>query len=85
MLPKTTQGKWAGIISIAFIILIALNALVSFPIPSFFLSTVELIGFAAGIIAFILKDLTILVFLSILVGHVVIWGIALPDSPFPTR
>ncbi len=76
MLPKTIQGKWAGIISVAFIILIALNALVPFPIPSFFLSTVGLIGFAAGIIAFILKDRTILVFLSILVGHVVIFWIA---------
>ncbi|NMA64554.1 MAG: hypothetical protein GX964_11040 [Syntrophomonadaceae bacterium] len=76
MLPKTASGKWAATLSIAFIILMALKMRLPFPLPSFFIAALGLGGFVTGIIALTKKDRTILVFLSILVGLVIIFWIA---------
>jgi hypothetical protein len=73
---KTTLGKWAAILSIAFIILISLKIRDGIFLPTFTIAGLGLAGFVAGIIAIAKKDRSILVILSILVGLVIILWIA---------
>ncbi|MFA7077871.1 MAG: hypothetical protein WC147_05575 [Syntrophomonas sp.] len=70
--PKTTSGKWAAILSIAFIILISLKIQIGIHPPTFAIASLGVAGFVAGIIAISKKDLSVLVILSILVGLVII-------------
>ncbi len=83
LLPKTASGKWAAVLSIAFIILIYLKIQYSLPMPTFSIAALGLAGFAAGIVAIIKsKDRSILAFLSIPVGLVIIiWVVGEFISP----
>ena len=76
LVPKSKAGKWAVILSVAFIILMAVKMLFHFILPSMVIAALGLAGFVAGIISVIKKDRAILVFVSILVGAVIILWIA---------
>ncbi|HOJ11273.1 MAG TPA: hypothetical protein PK733_11860 [Clostridiales bacterium] len=76
LVPKTALGKWSVILSIAFIVFIALKTQSFFPLPSFSIAALGLAGFVVGIIAIIKKDRALLFFIPILVGLVIILWIA---------
>ena len=77
VLPKTTLGKWALGLSIAFIILIWWKIQGSMPIPVFAIAAIGLAGFTVVIIAiFRNKDKAILNLLPLLVGLVILLWIA---------
>jgi hypothetical protein len=77
-LPKSTLGKWAAGLGIAFIILIAVKILGSLPLPTFFIAALGLAGFVTGIVAiFKNRDRAILIFLSFVVGLIIILWIIL--------
>lgn len=77
LLPKTCLGKWSVGLSIGFIILIWLKIQYSIPIMTFAIAALGLAGFLIGIIAIIKKrDISILNFLPILVGLIIILWIA---------
>lgn len=71
--PETNSGKWALGISIAFIVLITLKIMGSMPLPTFGIAAIGLVGFLVGVFAIIKnKDRSILTFIPILVGLVII-------------
>ncbi|MCB2292383.1 hypothetical protein LGK95_02365 [Clostridium algoriphilum] len=72
LLPKTDLGKWATVLSIAFIILIFFKIQYSIHVPTFTIAALGLTGFVVGIIAIIKRDRFMGSFLSILVGLVII-------------
>jgi len=76
--PKSTPGKWSAGLGIAFIILIAAKILGSLPLPTFSIAALGLAGFVTGIVAiFKNRDRAILIFLSLIVGLVImLWIIA---------
>ena len=72
-LPKTTLGKWALGLSIAFIILIWWKIQGSMPIPTFAIAALGIAGFVISIVAiFKNKDRCILFLLPLLVGLVIL-------------
>ncbi len=80
---KTKTGKWAGILTLLFIVLMAikLSALAMYirlPLPSPFLAIIGVIGFVLGMISIVKnKDRAIFTFLSIPIGLlIVIWTAA---------
>jgi membrane associated rhomboid family serine protease len=85
ILPKTTLGKWAVGLSIAFIILIGMKIAdyIHFPLPTFAIAALGIIGLIIGLLAvFRNKDRAILNFLPILVGVVILlWTAA--ETIFP--
>ena len=85
---KTTAGKWAAGLTLAFIVLMALKmiglgATIRLPLPTPVLALLGVIGFVMGLIAVIkYKDRAILTLLSIPVGLLIIfWTIA--EIAFP--
>ena len=85
---KTTTGKWAAGLTLAFIVLMAikmvgLGAAIRLPLPTPALALMGLVGFIMGLIAIIkYKDRALLTLLSIPVGLVIIlWAIA--EIAFP--
>ena len=75
--PKSLSGKWSIGLSIVFIILILAKIQYSIRVPTFAITTLGLTGFLIGIIAiFKNKDRTILNFLPILVGLLILIWIA---------
>lgn len=73
LLPKTHLGKWSVGLSIAFIILIWLKIQFGIHVMTFAIAALGLGGFLMGIVAIMKnKDRSILNFLSILVGLVII-------------
>ena len=79
ILPKTTLGKWAVGLSIVFIVLIGMKitGYIHFPLPTFAIATLGIIGLIIGLLAvFRNKDRAILNFLPILVGVVILLWIA---------
>lgn len=73
LLPKTRSGKWSVVLSIAFVILIYLKIRYPLPAPTFFIAALGLAGFGNGIVAIMKnKDKSVLIFLPILVGLVII-------------
>jgi len=76
LLPKTASGKWAAILTIAFIILISLKIRHGIHLPTFIIAGLGVAGFVVGIIALVKKDRAIMTFLSILVGLVIFLWIA---------
>jgi hypothetical protein len=73
ILPKSTLGKWSAGLGIAFIILITVKILGSLPLPTFFIAALGLAGFITGIVAiFKNRDRVILIFLSLIVGLIII-------------
>jgi len=76
-IPKSTQGKWAAGLGIAFIIFIAMKIIGFMPLPTFSIAALGLAGFVTGIVAiFKNRDRAILTFLPVLVGLVIILWIA---------
>ncbi|MFY9903126.1 MAG: hypothetical protein WAK52_11050 [Trichococcus sp.] len=85
---KTTTGKWAAGLTLAFVVLMAikmtaLGAVIRLPLPTPVLALLGVVGFIMGLIAIIkYKDRAILTFLSIPVGLVIIlWTLA--EIAFP--
>ncbi len=78
ILPKSLFGRCAATLSAIFIIAMALkiSQLVRLPIPSYAIAAVGLAGLAAAIAALVKKDRSLLVFLSLLVGLVILIWIA---------
>ena len=85
---KTTTGKWAAGLTLAFIVLIALKmvglgATIRQPLPSPVLALMGVVGFIMGLVAIIkYKDRALLTLLSIPVGIIIIaWTLA--EIAFP--
>lgn len=77
LLPKTRLGKWSVGLSTSFIILIWLKIQYGLPLMTFAIAFLGLLGFLIGIVAIIKnKDSSILNFLPILVGLIIILWIA---------
>ncbi|MGE5627062.1 MAG: DUF5050 domain-containing protein [Solirubrobacterales bacterium] len=77
VMPKSSSGKFAAIISITFTILILLKMLpVNLPIPTFGIFAFGVLGFFAGIFALIKGDSSLAVFFSVLIGLLLIGLIA---------
>lgn len=75
--PKSGFGKWSAGLSIFFIILIWLKMQYGIHLMTFAIAALGLAGFLLGIVAiFKNKDRSILIYLSILVGLVIILWIA---------
>ena len=75
--PKTSAGKWSAGLSIAFIVLIGLKIMDLMRIPSPVIVALGFIGFVIGIVAIIKnKERSILVFLSIPVGLLIVFSAA---------
>jgi hypothetical protein len=73
ILPKTTLSKSSVIISVVFIILIWTKIQFSIHVPTFAIGALGLIGFIVSIIAiFKNKDRSVLIFLPVLVGLIII-------------
>lgn len=80
---KTTSGKWAAILTLLFIALMAiklsaLTMLIRLPLPTPVLAVIGVIGFLLGIISIVKnKDRSILTLLAILLGLlIVLWTTA---------
>ena len=79
---KTTAGKWAGILALLFIVLMAIKLsvlamLIRLPLPTKFLAIIGGIGFLLGIVSVVKnKDRSILTLLAILIGLLIILWIA---------
>jgi hypothetical protein len=75
VLPRTKTGNWAGMVSMAFVLLFTSKVLFSLPMVSLAIFAVGLAGFALGIVAvFIKKDHAVFTYLSLLVGVLcIIW------------
>jgi hypothetical protein len=82
-LPTTNNGKWASGLSLVFIILIVIKIVAFLPLPTFVIAVIGLTGFIIGSIAvFNNKDRTILNFIAIVVGLIIIlWTAAELISP----
>ena len=75
--PITRAGKWAAGLSIVFIVLMSLKIMGLMPLPSPAIVALGFIGFVIGIVAIIKnKERSILVFLSIPVGLLIIFWTA---------
>jgi len=82
ILPKTSAGKWAGRISLAFFLLMALKFVIPLPLPSLIIFVIELVGFAFSIAAIVQKDHSLGVYLSFLLGAAIfVWMVA--EFAFP--
>ena len=82
VLPKTTAGKWAGRISLAFIILMVLKFMTPLPLPSIALFAIGLVGFIFSVVAIVRKDHSLGVYLSFLLGAAIFaWTVA--EIAFP--
>ncbi len=88
ILSKTKSGKWASILTLLFIVLMAikLSALaitIRLPFPSPFIAGLGVIGFILGIVSFFKnKDRSLFVLLSLPVGLLIIFWVA-AEMAFP--
>lgn len=79
---KTTAGKWAAILTLLFIALMAIKLsalaiLIRLPLPTPFLAIIGFIGFLLGIISIVKnKDRSILTLLAIPIGLLIIFWTA---------
>ena len=75
ILPKTKLGKWAVLLSVAFIVLIAMKITNYFhlPLPTPAIAILGIVGLIIGLLAvFRNRDRSILIFLPILVGIIIL-------------
>ncbi len=82
-LPSLRLGKWGFALSISFVILISLQIRFSIiPVPVFATVSLGVAGFVAAIVAFIRKDRSIGILISIVIGAVIlfVFGSILLDS-----
>lgn len=80
---KTTAGKWAAILALLFIVLMAIKLsalamLIRLPLPTPLLAIIGGVGFLLGIVSVVKnKDRSILTLLAILIGLLIIlWAVA---------
>ncbi|KGP77225.1 hypothetical protein JT05_00425 [Desulfosporosinus sp. Tol-M] len=78
---KTTAGKWAAILTLIFIIFMALKlinlAIIRLPFPTPFIAVFGVVGFIMGLISIMKnKDRTLLTLLSIPIGLLIIFWVA---------
>ncbi|MDD2422156.1 MAG: hypothetical protein PHU78_08475, partial [Heliobacteriaceae bacterium] len=66
--PKSSLGKAAAVLSIAFIVFIVLKSSTGFPLPTFIIAGIGVAGFVAGLAAIIKRDRSAGAFLAVLVG-----------------
>ncbi|WP_035295051.1 hypothetical protein [Clostridium sp. KNHs214] len=85
---KTKAGKWAAILTLLFIVLMALKLStlairIRLPLPTPFIAVIGVVGFIVAVVSIIKnKDRALLTLLSILVGLLIIfWTIA--ETAFP--
>ena len=77
LLPKTSAGKWAGRICLAFILLMAYKFMAPLPLPSLVIFALGLVGFVYSIAAIVEKDHSLGVYLSFLLGAAIFaWTVA---------
>lgn len=73
ILSQTPSGKWAGILTLAFIILMALKS-IRLPLPSPVIAVLGVVGFILAVISIIKnKDRSLLTWLAIPVGLIIIF------------
>jgi uncharacterized membrane protein HdeD (DUF308 family) len=79
ILSKTTTGKVAAFLTLAFIALMGIKMsplarVIRLPLPTPILAVVGVVGFVFGVISFAKsKDRSVLIFLSLLIGLVIIF------------
>ncbi len=79
---KTKIGKWASILTLLFIVLMAIKSsalaiTIRLPFPSPYIALLGVIGFVLGVISFFKnKDRSLFVLLSLPVGLVIIFWVA---------
>lgn len=79
---KTTTGKWAAILTLLFIVLMAIKSsalamLIRLPLPTPILAIMGVIGFLLGIISVVKnKDRSLFTLLAILVGLLIVFWTA---------
>lgn len=71
-MPKIKSGRWAGGLSLAFILLMALKSVSFIPLPSFFIAAIGIAGFVVGIVAIVKKEISAANVLSTLIGMVIL-------------
>lgn len=82
LISKTTSGKWAAILTLLYIALMAIKfselaMAIRLPLPSPVLALIGFVGFLLAIISFVKnKDRTILTMLAILIGLLIIFWTA---------
>lgn len=75
--PMTSSGKLAAVLSLAFIILISLKMNGTMPLPTFAIAAIGMLGFLIAVFAFFSnKERSILIYLSLLVGFVILFWTA---------
>jgi len=85
---KSKSGKWAAILTLLFILLMALKfsalaSIIRLPFPTPFIAGLGVIGFVIGIISIIKnKDRSLLTLLSIPIGLLIILWVA-AEIAFP--
>jgi len=79
---KTTAGKWAAILTLLYILLMAIKLsvlamIIRLPLPDPFIAVIGFAGFVLGIMSFAKnKDRSILTLLAILIGLLIIFWTA---------
>lgn len=85
---QTTAGKWASVLTLLFIVFMAMKLLtlgfsIIIPLPTPFIALLGVIGFIMGIVSIIKnKDKSLFVMLSIIIGLLLIFWIA-AEIAFP--
>ncbi len=75
--PVRRLSQWSAGLTVAFIIMIALKMADLMPLPTPFIGLLGLVGFFTGIVAlFRYKEKSLLVWLSVLVGLLIIFWTA---------
>jgi len=75
--PRTTGGKWAVGLGLAFVVLIVLKMLGAMPLPTFGIAALGLAGFVLALVArFKDKDRALLFFVPVFFGAVILVWIA---------
>ncbi|MBP1743763.1 MAG: hypothetical protein H6Q58_741 [Firmicutes bacterium] len=77
VLPRTKTGNWAGMVSVAFIILFTSKVLFAIPLMSYAIFGIGIAGLALGVVAvFVKKDHALFTYLPLLTGAFCVFWIA---------
>ncbi|MDD4774043.1 MAG: hypothetical protein PHZ09_10670 [Eubacteriales bacterium] len=81
---KTTIGKWAAILTLAYIVLMLIKLFIRIlPLPSPAIAVIGVAGAVTGVISFVKnKDRTVLTLVSIVLGLLILVWVAL-EFAFP--
>ncbi len=80
---ESKEGKWAGLLMLIFIAIMAFKIFVRFPLPTPVIAVMGVVGSALGLLSVMkYKDRSILTWLSILMGLlIIVWTAAELVSP----